>query len=155
MQDVRTGFGMTQKLQDAYQALMVKAPGAAFPKARNLYLKKYQLPQADESSELRLFVSEESLEETQQPAGDGPEQHRIATLTSIPMQLAVVHWQQPEAPEQDKLRRWLKSVWDLEADQLTLTPFAEPWFREGGHQTRFSPPDGVIWQQRSRLTLMD
>ena len=41
---------MSEQLQQAYNALMVKAPGAAFQKARALYLNKYPLPQADGSA---------------------------------------------------------------------------------------------------------
>ena len=73
-------FGMKQTLQNAYNALMAKAPGAAFPRARRLYLNKYQLPQSDEKHGLRLFVSEESLDESQHPAEDGEPHHRIVTL---------------------------------------------------------------------------
>ena len=155
MQDVPTVFGMTQTLQNAYNALMARAPGAAFPKARRLYLNKYQLPQSDDSAGLRLFVSEESLDEFQQPAEDGEPHHRIVTLTSRPRQLAVVHWQQPQAPDRDSLHRWLKTAWNLDAGELTLTPWPEPWFRDGGHQLRFQAPTGLIWQQRSRLTLLE
>ncbi|WP_232199880.1 hypothetical protein [Synechococcus sp. CC9616] len=155
MQDVSTMFGMKQTLQNAYNALMAKAPGAAFPRARRLYLNKYQLPQSDEKHGLRLFVSEESLDESQHPAEDGEPHHRIVTLTSTPRELAVVHWQQPEAPEQADLQRWLDTAWGLDAEELTLTPWPEPWFRDGGHQTRFQPPRGLIWQQHSLLTLLE
>jgi hypothetical protein len=155
MQDAPTMFGMKQTLQNAYNVLMAKAPGAAFPRARRLYLNKYQLPQSDEKDGLRLFVSEESLDESQRPAEDGEPHHRIVTLTSTPRELAVVHWQQPQAPEQSCLQRWLETTWGLDAEQLTLTPSTEPWFRDGGHQTRFQPPAGLIWQQRSLLTLRE
>ena len=62
---------MSEQLQQAYNALMVKAPGAAFQKARALFLNKYPLPQADGSAPLRLFVCDEQLEESIQPANDG------------------------------------------------------------------------------------
>ena len=55
---------MSEQLQQAYNALMVKAPGAAFQKARALYLNKYPLPQADGSAPLRLYVCDERLEES-------------------------------------------------------------------------------------------
>ena len=58
---------MSEQLQQAYNALMVKAPGAAFQKARALYLNKYPLPQADGSAPLRLYVCDEQLEESIQP----------------------------------------------------------------------------------------
>ena len=51
-------MGMSEQLQQAYNALMVKAPGAAFQKARALYLNKYPLPQADGSALLRRKPSE-------------------------------------------------------------------------------------------------
>ena len=86
---------MSEQLQQAYNALMVKAPGAAFQKARALYLNKYPLPQADGSAPLRLYVCDEQLEESIQPANDGDPNHRLAILRSRPGQLAVVHWQQP------------------------------------------------------------
>ena len=96
---------MSEQLQQAYNALMVKAPGAAFQKARALYLNKYPLPQADGSAPLRLYVCDERLEESIQPANDGDPNHRLAILRSRPGQLAVVHWQQPHPPEPEQLRR--------------------------------------------------
>ena len=47
---------MSEQLQQAYNALMVKAPGAAFQKARALYLNKYPLPQADGSAPLLSLI---------------------------------------------------------------------------------------------------
>ena len=47
---------MSEQLQQAYNTLMAKAPGAAFQKARALYLNKYPLPQADSTVPLRLYV---------------------------------------------------------------------------------------------------
>ena len=75
---------MSEQLQQAYNALMVKAPGAAFQKARALYLNKYPLPQADGSAPLRLYVCDEQLEESIQPANDGDPNHRLAILRSRP-----------------------------------------------------------------------
>ena len=101
---------MSEQLQQAYNALMVKAPGAAFQKARALYLNKYPLPQAEGGAPLRLYVCDEQLEETIQPANDGDPNHRLAILRSRPGQLAVVHWQQPDPPEPKQLRRYLQDL---------------------------------------------
>ena len=146
---------MSEQLQQAYNALMVKAPGAAFQKARALYLNKYPLPQADSSGPLRLYVCEEQLEESIQPANDGDPNHRLAILRSRPVQLAVVHWQQPDPPETEQLRSYLQNTWDLNTDELKITALSDPWFRDGGHQSRFAAPDGLAWQQQTLLTLKE
>ena len=88
---------MSSTLQEAYTALMSRAPGAAFRRARSLYLNKYPLPQPDQNGPLRLFVCQERCEELEQPAPDGVAHHRLVTLTCRPGELALVHWQQPEA----------------------------------------------------------
>ena len=146
---------MSEQLQQAYNALMVKAPGAAFQKARALYLNKYPLPQADGNAPLRLYVCDEQLEELIQPANDGDPNHRLAILRSRPGQLAVVHWQQPHPAKQEQLRHYLKESWYLDLDELQIEALSTPWFREGGHQTRFAPPTGLSWQQQTLLTLKE
>ena len=146
---------MSEQLQKAYNALMVKAPGAAFQKARALYLNKYPLPQADSSGPLRLYVCEEQLEESIQPAKDGDPNHRLAILRSRPEQLAVVHWQQPYPPEPEQLRGYLQDTWSLNLDDLEIEALSAPWFREGGHQSSFASPKGVRWQQQTLLTLKE
>ena len=146
---------MSEQLQQAYNALMAKAPGAAFQKARALYLNKYPLPQADSTVALRLYVCDEQLDESIQPANDGDPNHRLATLRSRPGQLAVVHWQQADAPEPEQLRRYLQETWNLHPDELTISPLSTPWFREGGHQSRFAAPPGLSWQQQTLLTLKE
>ena len=146
---------MSEQLQQAYNALMVKAPGAAFQKARALYLNKYPLPQADGGTPLRLYVCDEQLEESIQPANDGDPSHRLAILRSRPGQLAVVHWQLPHAPEPEQLRRYLHDTWSLNPDALEIEALSTPWFREGGHQSRFAAPMGLGWQQQTLLTLKE
>ncbi len=146
---------MSEQLQQAYNALMAKAPGAAFQKARTLYLNKYPLPQADSSGLLRLFVCDEQLEESIQPANDGDPNHRLATLRSRPGQLAVVHWQQAHAPEPEQLRHYFQETWTLNLDELEIEVLNTPWFRGGGHQSRFEAPTGLSWQQQTLLTLKE
>ena len=146
---------MSEQLQHAYNALMVKAPGAAFQKARALYLNKYPLPQADSTAPLRLYVCNEQLEESIQPANDGDPNHRLAILRSRPGQLAVVHWQQPHPPVPGQLRRYLQEAWFLNMDELTIETLSTPWFREGGHQSRFAPPTVLVWQNQILLTLRE
>ena len=75
---------MSSSLQEAYTALMSRAPGAAFRRARSLYLNKYPLPQPDQNGPLRLFVCQERCEELEQPAPDGVAHHRLVTLTCRP-----------------------------------------------------------------------
>ena len=144
---------MTEQLQQAYNALMVKAPGAAFQKARSLYLNKYPLPQPTSTIPLRLYVCDEQLEESIQPANDGDPNHRLAILRSRPGQLAMVHWQQPQPAEPEQLRLYLQDTWNLNLNELDVTALNTPWFREGGHQSRFAAPTGLAWQQQTLLTL--
>ncbi|MAR06746.1 MAG: hypothetical protein CL862_06565 [Cyanobium sp. NAT70] len=144
---------MSEILQQAYNALMAKAPGAAFPRARTLYLNKYPLPHSTDDTSLRLYVCEEQLDESQQPAPDGEEGHRIVTLTARPVRLALVHWQSMAQPVNDQVLNYLQRCWELDAKQLKLEHSSEPWFRNGGYQMRFTPPKQLIWQQQSLLTL--
>ena len=60
---------MSQRLQEAYEAFMAKAPGAAFQRARALYINKYPLPQNDEDHGLRLYVWNEQLDERVEAGG--------------------------------------------------------------------------------------
>ena len=146
---------MSQRLQEAYAAFMAKAPGAAFQRARALYINKYPLPQNDEDLGLRLYVWDEQLDERIEAANDGDPAHRLVTLRSQPGALAIVHWQQAEPPTPDQVQAYLADTWDLKAETLTLEPSSEPWFRNGGHQTRFQLPQPPTWQQQSLLTLRE
>lgn len=146
---------MSSTLQEAYTALMSRAPGAAFRRARSLYLNKYPLPQQDQNGPLRLFVCQERCEELEQPAPDGVAHHRLVTLTCRPGELALVHWQQPKAAEPSLIAVYLRDTWGLEADALQLRTCDEPWFRDGGHQLRFNPPETLMDQQSSLLTLSE
>ena len=41
----------------------------------------------------------------------------------------------------------------LDSDALTLEVWSEPWFRNGGYQTRIAPPVELFIQQQSLLSL--
>ena len=100
---------MIERLLEAYATLMSRAPGAAFRKARALYLNKYSLPQDDEQTPLQLFVCDEQLTETVEPVEGGDPQQRPVTLRSTPGALALVHWQQT-CPAPDNLVRHYLSL---------------------------------------------
>ena len=147
--------GTSRRLIEAYAALMTKAPGAAFQRARRLYLNKYPLPQDEPDTSLRLFVVGEQLEETIQAAEDGNTSHRLVTLTSRPKALAIVHWQQADSPSTEQLESYLSGTWQLNPEHFNLQPFDQPWFRDSGHQCRLATPEDLIWRQRSLLTLSE
>ena len=146
---------MQNALFSAYQTLMAKAPGAAFRKARALYLNKYSFPEKESSSAFRLFICRETLEEGLRPADDGNPDHQIVSLTTTAQELAVVHWQNPAAPDMEALTTYLREEWYWEVDPSDLTPWSEPWFREGGHQSRLKAPSGLQIKQESLLTLRE
>ena len=132
---------------------MNRAPAASFRKARALYLNKYPLPQDDEQASLKLFVCDEQLTETVETVEGADPQQRKVTLRSSPGALAIVHWQQTAAPAEDLVRQYLQQSWGLDSDAMTLEVCSEPWFRNGGHQTRIAPPEGLAIQQQSVLSL--
>jgi hypothetical protein len=53
------------------------------------------------------------------------------------------------------LESYLAEEWQLDAKDLDLVAGSTSWFREGGHQTRFSPPANLIFQQHTLLTLKE
>ena len=131
---------------------MSKAPAASFRKARALYLNKYPLPQADEQSTLKLFACDEQLTETVEPIEGQDPQQRMVTLRSRPGTLAIVHWQQTAPPPDDLVLHYLRQTWELDPETLQLHPWKEPWFRNGGHQIRMTPPSDLVVQQQSLLS---
>ena len=146
---------MIERLLEAYATLMSRAPGAAFRKARALYLNKYPLPQADEQTPLKLFVCDEQLTETLEPIDGGDPQERLVTLRSTPGALALVHWQQTDPAPDDLVRHYFRQSWGLDPEPLILKAWPEPWFRNGGHQIRITPPTGLFVQQKSLLRLSE
>ena len=146
---------MIERLLEAYATLMSRAPGAAFRKARALYLNKYPLPQADEQTPLKLFVCDEQLTETLEPIDGGDPQERLVTLRSTPGALALVHWQQTGPAPDELVRHYFRQSWGLDPEPLILKAWPEPWFRNGGHQIRITPPTGLFVQQQSLLRLSE
>ena len=146
---------MIERLLEAYATLMSRAPGAAFRKARALYLNKYPLPQADEQTPLKLFVCDEQLTETVEPIDGGDPQERLVTLRSTPGALALVHWQQTDPAPDDLARHYFRQSWGLDPEPLILKAWPEPWFRNGGHQIRITPPTGLFIQQHTLLRLSE
>ena len=146
---------MIERLLEAYATLMSRAPGAAFRKARALYLNKYSLPQADEQTPLKLFVCDEQLTEIVEPIDSGDPQERLVTLRSTPGALALVHWQQTDPAPDDLVRHYFRQSWGLDPEPLILKAWPEPWFRNGGHQIRITPPTGLFVQQKSLLRLSE
>ena len=146
---------MIERLLEAYATLMSRAPGAAFRKARALYLNKYSLPQADEQTPLKLFVCGEQLTETVEPIDSGEPQERLVTLRTTPGALALVHWQQTDPAPNDLVRHYFRQSWGLDPEPLILKAWPEPWFRNGGHQIRITPPTGLFFQRQSLLSLSE
>ena len=146
---------MSSELKQGYNDLMIRAPGAAFRRARALYLNKYSLPQIKSDLPFRLFVTDEQLQEELYPAPDGEPCHRLARLTSRPGQLALVHWQHSEPAPAELVKNYLREAWNLDVDSLDLIARAEPWFRDGGHQSRFRSPCELVFQQETLLTLRE
>ena len=135
------------RLQQAFETLMERAPSALFQRARALYLNKYPLDGRDSTSPLRLFISEESLDE--QVVDGGQEGERLAVVSIKPITMALVHWQQPEPASTSTINSYFKDSWGLTAPQLS--PISTPWFRDGGHQSLFTPPEGLIWVRSSPM----
>lgn len=110
---------MAERFQEAFASLLQRAPSPLFPKARQLYLRKYCL-EGSEAGSLRTYLLEEEIAER--------EGGRLLTVRA--RRFALVHWQGPQLSEQD-YRLYLQRRWDLQPEQLQ--PVVETlWFREGG-----------------------
>ncbi|SBO42157.1 hypothetical protein [Cyanobium sp. NIES-981] len=111
--------------QQAFTTLLSVAPGPVFPRARQLYLRKYplegppvQLDAAAFPSRFRTFLLQEEIQEGR----DGL--YRVRGH-----RFAVVHWQAPQTNPADYLT-FLQERWGLQPDHLTLQQ--DSWFRNGG-----------------------
>jgi hypothetical protein len=136
----RSGLGssvLMNAFQQAFESLLSVAPGPVFPRARELYLRKYPLEArlaevgsaAESASGLerfRTFLLEEEIQEA--PGG-------IVRVRAVAF--AVVHWQAPQT-HPDDYSSYLQERWALQPDGLTLE--VENWFREGGAYARFAAP---------------
>ena len=138
----------SNRLQQAYTALMERAPSALFRKARQLYLNKYCLDGREPQGPLRLYVQQEKAEERIEPRLVEQEPRRLAIYTVQPITLALVHWQQPDAAEPAMQAAYLQQ-WGL--DGIDLRPQNESWFREGGHHALLPAPSDLIWRKESLL----
>jgi len=110
---------MLESFQEAFESLLQRAPSPLFPRARQLYLRKYSL-EGSEAAALRTFLLDEEIGEC-----DGG-----LLLTVRARRFAVVHWQAAQLPAEDYLA-YLKHRWDLEPGQLQPVEDT-PWFRQGG-----------------------
>tara|TARA_B100001741_G_scaffold243550_1_gene204679 strand:+ start:475 stop:1065 length:591 start_codon:yes stop_codon:yes gene_type:complete len=135
------------RLQQAYESLMQRAPSPLFKKARALYLCKYPLDGRDCNGSLRLFVSQESIEERIVPAPD--EGERLAVLSIHPVKLALVHWGKPDPAPEQEAATYFEQQWDLVLP--ALQPQDQAWFRDGGHQSLFTAPKGLHWLRSSPM----
>lgn len=123
--------------QQAFESLLSLAPGPVFPRARQLYLRKYPLEGrlmetvSEPSSggvldRFRTFLLEEEIQES--PGG-------IVRVRALAF--AVVHWQAPQT-NPDDYGSYLEQRWQLQPDGLSLE--VGSWFREGGAFARFRAP---------------
>lgn len=112
--------------QQAFESLLSLAPGPVFPRARELYLRKYPLEADTATERFRTFLLEEEIQE----ASGG-----IVRVRALAF--AVVHWQAPQTNPAD-YTTYLERRWQLQPDGLTLQQ--ESWFRDGGAYARFRAP---------------
>jgi hypothetical protein len=128
--------------QQAFESLLSVAPGPVFPRARELYLRKYPLEArlAVDGSPVKSAAASEAesevgldrfrtflLEEEIQEAAGGIVRVRARAF-------AVVHWQAPQT-HLDDYAHYLQARWALQPNGLSLE--GESWFREGGAFARF------------------
>lgn len=112
-----------ESFQQAFEALLALAPGPVFPRARELYLRKYCLEGRDAQDRFRTFLFKEEIQEFE----DG-------TVRVSALSFAVVHWQAAQISPQE-YGAYLQQRWQLQPDGLSLEN--ESWFREGGAFARF------------------
>ena len=143
----------SQALNDAYGALLSRAPAPLFTRARKLYLNKYCLDGHSSQSPLRLFVVQETLNESVEPDPEAGPLGRIATLQSSTAELALVHWQMDEPPAQTLIQTYLQQSWQLSPS--LITPCTESWFRNGGFQLRITLQRPLIWVRSSKYQETD
>jgi hypothetical protein len=117
--------------QQAFVSLLSVAPSPLFPKARDLYLRKYALETTTSESEtalerFRTFVVSEEIQESTE-----------GILRVRAKQFALVHWQAPQTNAEDYLA-YLQRRWDVAPDSVSLS--GESWFRDGGAYAVFQAP---------------
>ena len=123
--------------QQAFESLLCLAPGPVFPRARELYLRKYPLegrliedgvPDSPGGvrDRFRTFLLDEEIQESSGGIV------RVRALA-----FAVVHWRSPQVNAHD-YTAYLEQRWQLQPDGLCLEPGS--WFREGGAYACFRAP---------------
>ena len=129
---------MTSSFQSAFVRLLDRAPGPVFPRARQLYFRKYPL-ESQPDGPFRTFLLEEEVQEA-----DG------GALRVRALSFALVHWQAPPI-ELHHYSEYLQRHWALAADDLALVP-GEEWFRQGGAYARFRSP--AVYERATPTTLV-
>jgi hypothetical protein len=124
--------------QQAFEQLLSRAPGPVFPRARELYLRKYPL-EAGGAGRFRTFLLREEIQEA--PGGAV----RVRALS-----FALVHWQGPQLDGEPYLA-YLAERWQLQPDTFELAG-EEPWFRDGGAWCCFRA--AAVYERAAPTTLM-
>jgi len=124
--------------QQAFEQLLSRAPGPVFPRARELYLRKYPLEAAG-AERFRTFLWREEIQEA--PGGAV----RVRAVS-----FALVHWQGPQL-ERESYLNYLSERWQLQPDTLELAG-EEPWFRDGGAWCQFRA--AAVYERAAPTTLM-
>ena len=124
----------------AFNSLLSMAPGSLFPRARQLYLRKYSLEGPDGPERFRTFLYQEQVEE--EPEG----LVRVRGLAFV-----VVHWQAPQTTPDD-YATYLQQRWQLQPSSLGLELEDGSWFREGGAFARFQAP--ALYERRPSGALL-
>lgn len=117
-------------LDSAFAELLSLAPGPIFPRARQLYFRKYPLEGPGHSGPFRTHLLAEQVQEH-----EGLE--RAGYLVRA-ISFAVVYWDGAPSVSEPDYAGYLAQRWDLA--NLTLTPEPELWFRGEGHYARFHSP---------------
>ena len=112
-----------ESFQQAFEALLALAPGPVFPRARELYLRKYCLEGRDAQDRFRTFLFEEEIQESEG-----------GTVRVSALSFAVVRWQAAQSTPEE-YAAYLQQRWQLQPAGLSLE--IEPWFRDGGAFARF------------------
>jgi hypothetical protein len=128
----------TSSFQQAFERLLVRAPGPVFPRARRLYFNKYCL-EGERAGRFRTFLLQEDIQE----AGGGAVRVRGVAF-------ALVHWQAGPA-SMEEYGAYLRDRWQLNPDDLEAVQGAD-WFRQGGAYARFTA--AAVYERASPTTLV-
>jgi hypothetical protein len=111
--------------QQAFERLLSRAPGPVFPRARELYLRKYPL-ESDPATPFRTFLLEESIQESE---------GGIVRIRAL--RFAVVQGDSQQPLDLEACRTYLRQRWGLEPDEL-VPMGGDGWFRDGAAWARFT-----------------